>query len=101
MTGAKVEGALVMNRANIFGSVFMGDRAKFGNVSLPGAHIRGGFDMSGTKVTGMLNMDLLNVDRDLLMGDGAEFKNVSLPDAHVGGRLDMGGTSRLRKKVAR
>jgi uncharacterized protein YjbI with pentapeptide repeats len=67
----------------------MREKARFADVVLRGAKIKGQLDMSSSTFNGTLNMNGLEVERHLFMRDKARFADVDLRSAKIKGQLDL------------
>jgi hypothetical protein len=66
-------------------------KAKFGNVSLAGAVVKGGLSLIGATVSGKLGMDGAQIGADLTMVDG-EYQAVNLERARIAGVFNLRGS---------
>ena len=87
LAGSAIVGTLEMDRVEIVGGLLM-EGARFGEVQLGGARIRGQLDMEKAEFSGRLFMDRAEIGCDLFMR-GGRFGEVRLPGVKVGGQLSM------------
>jgi hypothetical protein len=94
LDGVAVESGVSLERAEINGSLLIGNHARFdGDLTLFGAKIGRSLWMQGASFMGAVSASPLSVGDDLLMNYSRFDGDVNLGGAQIGGNLEMGHSS--------